>query len=821
MITVYPKSKSLRSLHPKKRGCHEKPLNPPLVEETSEGFNSSPSFETKMAMLFRKTISALVISQLVFPPSLLIAMDSSGYEGTPAASSSSSSSSSSRRASQLTSAAAASPAAAQQGTTTADVKAINPFTQKLKVLYKAQNTLPKLIEDESVPQQNMDDYYVNLEIMLEDNKGMGDKRPITLEKLFDKVEDQEATGQVLIVGGAGIGKTTLLHHMSYEWSKDHVFHDKFDAVFKVKLKKLTTKAWEKSPGDVENPLETLIYQSLLDQALELQRKGTPGIQKISKDDITHVLADQRSRVLLLLDGYDEIAHLTNSTDHIAYEIINEIFTYPNVIVTSRPNALTTQMTDRFARKIESTGLSHGSVLDYINRYFDIQAKDLSTKVAGFFSTAQGSPAMPAKLFEYFTKKKDTSSLGTLRTIHEQYDPTQMSGSGGASSSPSKISNGLGQNLDEVTSSIVRYYKDSKESLLELARRNGAIASVLTTPINAAMICLISTDPDFSRKFSGDFNIGQLYEEVIVWLGKRYESKFHGKDIKQIVADRVFELDELKALGLVAYEAFKGGQLSLPGTFIDQHARNTDEKLTLTDIIQYGLLRVDNTNASDSLMEQDHIFIHLSFQEYMMAHLLKRRLLRGTEVEILEATQFIGEHRNEPKYLMALKLMAGIVSNEQQPIASSSSPLSSQSTPLIARFWDSVTCNVDGVLELGIETKVKLLMHLLAQGKIGGRLDSRIPNLKTMMDLIDSTVLTDITQWGETIIQSGYLSRGIVERMQEIFQQPLSQSSFQAQKEEEIEAGEAAQVARFGKTLTDTDHQNLKVSYPQKLVTWSD
>ena len=38
------------------------------------------------------------------------------------------------------------------------------------------------------------------------------------------------------------------------------------------------------------------------------------------------------------------------------------------------------------------------------------------------------------------------------------------------------------------------------------------------------------------------------------------------------------------------------------------------------------------------------------------------------------------------------------------------------------FWQGMTCNVDGVIELGVENKVTLMMHLLSQSKIDGKID---------------------------------------------------------------------------------------------------
>ncbi|HJD54331.1 MAG TPA: hypothetical protein LFW11_03050 [Rickettsia endosymbiont of Proechinophthirus fluctus] len=106
--------------------------------------------------------------------------------------------------------------------------------------------------------------------------------------------------------------------------------------------------------------------------------------------------------------------------------------------------------------------------------------------------------------------------------------------------------------------------------------------------------------------------------------------------------------------------------------------------------------------------------------------------------------------------MTLKFLAGMVSNENNQ-------------ELIEIFWKAVTCSVDRILELGIERKIILLMHLLAQSNINGKFDSRIPNLKQIQNLIDEVVLKDITGWEQHIIDSGYLSEAIVKTVNEKLQ----------------------------------------------------
>ncbi len=104
-------------------------------------------------------------------------------------------------------------------------------------------------------------------------------------------------------------------------------------------------------------------------------------------------------------------------------------------------------------------------------------------------------------------------------------------------------------------------------------------------------------------------------------------------------------------------------------------------LDIDEVIEQGLLRREGQNFQ---------FIHLTFQEYLAACYLKNQLTDNNTKH--KAASFIGKHRNEPKYLMTLKFLVGMVSNDNNQ-------------ELIEIFWEAVTCNVDGILELGIERKL--------------------------------------------------------------------------------------------------------------------
>ena len=72
--------------------------------------------------------------------------------------------------------------------------------------------------------------------------------------------------------------------------------------------------------------------------------------------------------------------------------------------------------------------------------------------------------------------------------------------------------------------------------------------------------------------------------------------------------------------------------------------------------------IEGTNLRKQLFS----FIHLSFQEYLVAYYLMQQLREGIEgieksVAPEETCKFLAQNRDNPKYLMVLKFMAGLIS----------------------------------------------------------------------------------------------------------------------------------------------------------------
>ncbi len=676
-------------------------------------------------ILAKKTISLVLILQLAIPPHFVRAMDSDDEEIPPppplsllndprllnataserapdAPSTSSSATATSSSASSSSSALSGAMLDADvAAAASSKIRAISPLSQKLKALYASQDTLPKLIDDERLPEHHLSTHYVNLQVLLKEEDGqgydrvVGEKAPIDPNDIFKEVDkDHPEVSRILFLGGAGVGKTTLLHYLSYRWAQEGqegLWGGKFDYVLRVRLKELLDEGWAKYYNGRDalqrDPLSCFLHHCLKVQSPRLD---------ISAQDISGI--ENKDRVLLLLDGYDEIAHLArNNRDY--KTVMEGVFGYKHVLMSSRPNALGSDISAKFERRIETRGFDGGQIRHYIDLHFKVSEEDSSASAP----------------------KEST----------------------------------LGKNLKHFL------------------YRNTHVMEMCTIPINTALMCLIWGDPKTRGKLGGlaDFNIGQLYHEVIVWLGKRYFDKFEQGE-EEVTPKEIFRSNEVRFLRKVAHDSFvETGKLVTSRVVQDNMDLYNLGKVGLRKVIKYGLLKPEGEGRE--VTELNHQFVHLTFQEYLTAYYLKEHLLSGDSVQ--KTAQFIGEHRNEPKYLMTLKFLAGMVSGEEErgaPVAASASRAPS---PLLTRFWEAVTCNVDGILELGLETKVKLLIHLLAQGTVEGAFNPRIPNLQKIIDFVDSVILRDITPWGEHIIQSGYLSPKTVGCLKGIMAQALSKS----------------------------------------------
>lgn len=182
-----------------------------------------------------------------------------------------------------------------------------------------------------------------------------------IDELFDKsaLENRSTpTGWACITGLPGTGKSSLLQFISHRWGLfESLWNERFEFVFRVKLnlvKQADFKSLPPNAGGIDC-LAHLIF-------LSLERK-------FRLEDIRSCLIKHPERILLLLDGFDEIASLYGRGDSKVTALINNAMDFPNGILTSRPNLVDLALIPRFTeRRFEILGLTEDQVRQYIQRY---------------------------------------------------------------------------------------------------------------------------------------------------------------------------------------------------------------------------------------------------------------------------------------------------------------------------------------------------------------------------------------------------------------------------------------------------------------------
>ena len=536
-------------------------------------------------------------------------------------------------------------------------------TLKLKNLYKSQNVIPQLIEvlADKKREQSIEDYYVKLNILLStDNSSLvssesvnGKKEEIELGDIFDKAKDKQ-TNKILILGGAGVGKSTLMQYVAHQWGSDKLWKDKFDCVYKITFKQL-------------------LLSDCQDFVKEFQRERDLGQDRMLKAFIAFNIEDNtdkaydlvksnqielNDKTLLLIDGYDEVQHLDDKG--VFKSIKDSILAHSQIIMTTRPNAADSAFKSNFGVLIENAGLDSNGISEYLDKYFQ----------------------------------------------------------------------------DKI---------DEKNLVQEFLNKSPNIKEICKIPVNIAMLCSILSEHyesgENSESLDSISNMGDLYHEMVTTLGKRFFAKTEkytkdkNKSELQGNLKGVFNIDELKVLEHLAWNSFvnqdalilKGSAnnkedtneptlLSAINHVVESEHLTIETKPSLLDVYKYGLLKKELLKSANSdaenidkqdkeLEEQLFTFIHLTFQEYLTSYklkeLLKTAIKDNNQEAIYEACKFLADNRDNPKYLVVLKFMSGLISKEGN-------------ADLTQAFWESMTCNIEGVIDLGEDRKIDLFMNLLGQ-----------------------------------------------------------------------------------------------------------
>ncbi|CAG8114833.1 unnamed protein product [Penicillium olsonii] len=163
--------------------------------------------------------------------------------------------------------------------------------------------------------------------------------------------------RILIHGRAGVGKTTLCKKVVYEFTYGQMWHGLFEHLIWIPLRKLKRKEREKGGYDFGDLFRHELFSN---------------ISSPDKEDLSRALWDsfrgnQSKKILFLLDGLDEVSRDVSGDMR---DFLRQLLNQPYVIITSRPNATSTDVLQQpFDLELETIGFHPEQVTSYIETVF--------------------------------------------------------------------------------------------------------------------------------------------------------------------------------------------------------------------------------------------------------------------------------------------------------------------------------------------------------------------------------------------------------------------------------------------------------------------
>ena len=177
--------------------------------------------------------------------------------------------------------------------------------------------------------------------------------------------------KLLILGWAGIGKSTLCQYLALQWLDGHLYQDKFQAVFWLKLRDIAS--FFKAHTMPENPYDCL-WQVLKRLFFNQPAWHLNNEQILKKNFFTWL---QQNPVLFLLDGLDEVSELLKDKTHYFHQILIAVGQLGYVLVTSRP--LVEELPYQFDRQLACMGFTNENINAFILSYFNQMGSSLNTE----------------------------------------------------------------------------------------------------------------------------------------------------------------------------------------------------------------------------------------------------------------------------------------------------------------------------------------------------------------------------------------------------------------------------------------------------------
>ncbi|CAF3415427.1 unnamed protein product, partial [Rotaria socialis] len=181
----------------------------------------------------------------------------------------------------------------------------------------------------------------------------GHKTSIDVENIFQQCKDQ--IKKVLVLGRAGIGKSTFCQYVTYRWARGELWSE-YELLILIRLRKLTSRRYP--PDKRYSPINLLENEYF-------------SCEDLSAEQIQHFKElCKNHQVLWILDGYDELAQ--NIPEQLE-DVFKHVREAQHNILTSRPYAIKSS----YDVKLEITGFTNDNIVKYVEQFFDQITKEIN------------------------------------------------------------------------------------------------------------------------------------------------------------------------------------------------------------------------------------------------------------------------------------------------------------------------------------------------------------------------------------------------------------------------------------------------------------
>ncbi len=440
------------------------------------------------------------------------------------------------------------------------------------------------------------------------------EKPISVTDMFKRIASEEnkeknvqpkQVRRVLVEGRAGVGKTTLVQFIAWQWATQGLFSEQYSYVLWVPLRQwLSGNSQTTEKIRFTEDLAAFVFEQYLSQETTTE----------NLDELEAILDEHSNRTLLILDGYDEVAHYLDEVDS-----------------TGQPTL-------------------HGQLL--------VQA----LKFKNLLITTRDYQLPPASiLFD-----QTLVNIGFTDAQIEQYLTQYQAWLKGAS------------NLQLLSAQPSRHSSASADLTLRKALRDNAqLWALAHIPLNLALLCQTygNLTPGKTKTAALDeISLTQLYQKVLENFLVR-QGKKEGRNLPKFYDLNTLKekfVVEWNVLSILAWTGFEQGQIVLSPDMqaevfrdlkLHTYSQLSNFEAYFSHALDLGLMRSQNPNDPTG-RDQPRYFIHLTFQEYFAAQYLADSLqgYRGEEA-YQKALDWIKQNKYDPHAAVVLGFIAGITAEK--------------------------------------------------------------------------------------------------------------------------------------------------------------